>query len=358
MDFLDETGTRYQLTETSEAPAPAKKPVWPWVVGGLALVGGLVWMASSPRKANPIEPELKALIKKAKDPKTSFKQLGKLQEHPKVEVRRALLDNPNVCPTDEEGTLTTSLLEKLACEFPEEVTGHPLFVLHALVEPDEAMRRVTIKVVGRTKEVGLIETLLRSWGPDDWYVRRAVAQNPNTPLDTLRLLGNEATEPDWEVREAVARNPSTPLDTLRILGNKATESWWNVRAAVAENQSTPLDTLRTLGNEATESAWAVREAVARNPNTPLDTLRLLGNKATESEGWVRLTVASNPTTPPDVLRLLGNKKTEPVGTVRKAVAMNPHTPEDTLQRMSNAQTEPDEDVREAAMKALADRGLM
>ncbi len=59
MDFLDETGTRYQLTEAVEAPAAAQKaPVWPWVVGGLALAGGLAWMASSSHwKVNPIRGE-------------------------------------------------------------------------------------------------------------------------------------------------------------------------------------------------------------------------------------------------------------------------------------------------------------
>ena len=219
-------------------------------------------MASSPRKANPVSPELKALIKKAKDPKTSFKQLGKLQKHPEVEVRRALLDNPNLCPTNEDGKINTSLLETLAREFPEEVTAHPAFVLHALVEPDDEMLGVVIKVVRRTADVGLIETLLRTWGPDSLYVRKGVAVNPSTPLDVLRLLGNEVTESMWFVRAAVAENPNTPVDTLRILGNEATESSWLVRQAVAQNPSTPPDVLRLLGNKKTESVGYVRAAAA------------------------------------------------------------------------------------------------
>jgi len=79
-------------------------------------------------------------------------------------------------------------------------------------------------VVRRTADVGVIETLLRSWGPDSWRVRQAVARNPTTPLDLLRLLGNEATESEWRVRAAVAWNPNTPEDTLRLLGNPKTES--------------------------------------------------------------------------------------------------------------------------------------
>ncbi len=357
MEFVDETGARYQITEAVEASAPAKKPVWPWVVGGLAVAGGLVWMASSPRKANPVSPELKALIKKAKDPKTSFKQLGKLQKHSEVEVRRALLDNPNLVPTQDDGTLDTSLLQQLAKEFPEEVAVHPAFVLHALVEPDDEMKGVVVHVAQRTKEVGLIETLLRSWGPDDWYVREAVARNPTTPPDVLRSLGNEETESRVWVRKAVAENPSTPEDLLRSLGNEATESMGTVRQAVARNPNTPVDTLRSLGNEATEPHWRVRQAVAKNPSTPEDTLRTLGNEATESVWEVRQAVAENPNTPLDVLRLLGNEATESEWNVREAVAQNPSTPPDVLRALGNEETEDDWVVRRSAQEALAKRSL-
>jgi len=284
MEFLDASGTRYQLTEAVEAPAPAKKtPLWPWVLGGLVVAGGLVWMASSSssRKANPVNPGLKALIEKARDPTTSFHHLKSLQEHAEVDVRRAVLDNPNLCPTNEDGKLTTGLLWNLAQEFPEEVAAHPLFILHALIEPDEEILGVVIEVVRRTADVGLIETLLRSWGPHSWEVRESVAWNPHTPEDMLRILGNEATESKWYVRQAVARNPNTPPEVLRLLGNEATESTWRVREAVAQNPSTPLDTLRTLGNPATESNPLVREEVAGNSNTPKDVLRFLSNDATK-----------------------------------------------------------------------------
>jgi len=207
--------------------------------------------------------ELEALVAKARDPSTPFERLEVLVEHSEEDVRRAVLDNPNVCPTDEEGTLTTSLLETLAKSLPEEVAGHPLFVLHALVEPAEAMLGVVREVVRRTADAGLIEILLRTWGTDSWRVREAVARNPSTPPETLRLLGNEATESAWAVREAVARNPNTPIDTLRLLGNPATESVWEVRVAVAENPNTPVDVLRALGNEATESDGSVRDAAQK-----------------------------------------------------------------------------------------------
>jgi len=207
--------------------------------------------------------ELEALVQEARHPATPFERLKALVKHPEVEVRRALLDNPNVCPTDEDGTLDTSLLEALAEAFPEEVAEHPTFVLHALIEPDEAMEWVVEVVMERTKEVGLIETLFRTWGPHSWKVRVSVAKNPTTPEDALRLLGNETTESSWLVRRAVAQNPSTPEDALRLLGNSKTESVGDVRQAVAENRNTPPDVLRSLGNKKTEDDADVREAAMK-----------------------------------------------------------------------------------------------
>jgi len=93
------------------------------------------------------------------------------------------------------------------------------------------MGDVVVEVVQRTADVGLIEQVLRSWGPDSWGVRRSVAKNPTTPLNVLRTLGNEVTESDWYVRKAVTSNPNTPPDVLRTMGNPKTESNWEVRDA-------------------------------------------------------------------------------------------------------------------------------
>ncbi len=174
--------------------------------------------------------DLEALVAEARDPSTPFERLKELVEHPEEEVRRAVLDNPHVCPANEDGTLTTSLLWRLAKEFPEEIASHPLFALHALVGPAEDMVAVVMEVVRRTTDVGLIQHVLITCD-SDWYVRQSVAANPNTPLLLLRNLGNPTTEDETYVRRAVARNPSTPEDVLRLLGNEATESDWYVRDA-------------------------------------------------------------------------------------------------------------------------------
>ncbi len=206
--------------------------------------------------------DLTSLIEEAKSPKTPQNCLLELQKHPEAEVRRALLDNPNVCPTDEDGSLDTDLLQRLARDFSEEVANHPAFVLHVLIEPNEEMDVVVEVVMERTKNVDLIEHVLRTWGPSHWGVRLAIAENPNTPVDTLRALGNQATEPQWHVRKAVASNPSTPIDVLCVLGNGHKESNWKIRLVVVSNPRTSKEVLRTLCSKDNEFYFAVREAAA------------------------------------------------------------------------------------------------
>ena len=59
-----------------------------------------------------------------------------------------------------------------------------------------------------------------------------LAQNPNTPQETLSLL---ATDEDYYVRCGVAANPNTPQETLSLL---ATDGDYNVRWVVALNPNT------------------------------------------------------------------------------------------------------------------------
>jgi len=120
------------------------------------------------------------------------------------------------------------------------------------------MELVVVEEGKRTRDPGLIEQLLTSWGPNSWPLRRAIALNPNTPEHILRILGNHNTESNLAVLEEVARNQNTPVDLLRILGNEATESEWSVRQRVAENPNTPVDLLRLLSNEQTESNCLLR----------------------------------------------------------------------------------------------------
>ena len=60
-----------------------------------------------------------------------------------------------------------------------------------------------------------------------------LAENPNTPQETLSLL---ATDEDYYVRWAVAQNPNTPQETLSLL---ATDEYFYVRCGVAYNPNSP-----------------------------------------------------------------------------------------------------------------------
>lgn len=200
--------------------------------------------------------DLSQFISEARDPRTFLNRLWELFDHPEVEVRQALLQNPNLCTIMSDGTINTVLMAELAKEFPEEVAKHPLFMLQALIEPTTEMIFVAEEVLKNTSDVGLIQQLFKMYCAME-NMRIAVAKNKNTPVDILRCLGDKNTETSWRVRREIASNPSTPEDLLRALGNPENE---------------PVDTVR-------------REAYL-NPKTPVDILQLYSNKA-ESDSCVR-----------------------------------------------------------------------
>lgn len=72
-----------------------------------------------------------------------------------------------------------------------------------------------------------------------------------------------------DIRYAVAQNPQTPPETLAML---AEDSDNDVRCAVAANQNTPAETLALL---AEDKVWLIRCRVARHRNTPTEILALL-----------------------------------------------------------------------------------
>jgi len=299
--------------------------------------------------------ELDSLIAEARDPSTSFGRLWILSEYPDKEVRRSVIDNFNLCPLDKHGVLETTLLSKLATEFPEEVANHPIFVLHALVEPNDDMVWVVKEIVQRVGDMYILELLWNNWRNSTmWNIRESFGKNPCSSQEMLRILSNY--EDEWLVRRAVASNPKTSIDILRILGNEVFEKTWEVRRAVAENPNTPLDVLHVLGNHKTEQNMFVRIAVANNPYTQEETIRILGNSVTEPEWRVRSKVARNARTPIDIIFNLGNPNNEPDWNVRHALTENTNTPLDILRTLSSATTEPNESVRESAKTAIIQRG--
>ena len=182
------------------------------------------------------------------------------------------------------------------------------------------------------------------------YVRRRVAEHPNTRHDTLHAMH---TDRSFTVRTAVAKNPNTHPDNLHAMHN---DNYLEVRHAVAKNPNTRPDTLHgmhtdrnrdvkryvannrnthpdTLHAMHTDRSFTVRTDVAGNPNTRPDTLH---DMHTDDNRDVRAVVAYNPNTHLDILHTL---HTDDDWVVRHAVAKNPNTRHDTLHALSTDRVE-------------------
>ena len=71
----------------------------------------------------------------------------------------------------------------------------------------------SLELAKTTTDISLLEKL--SDDKDEW-VRKVIANNPNTPDYILEKLSDDK---DWYVRRSVANNPNTPpeLKTLMML---------------------------------------------------------------------------------------------------------------------------------------------
>ena len=138
---------------------------------------------------------------------------------------------------------------------------------------------------------------------------------PATPADTLAQLADD--EDEW-VRQAVAENPNTPADTLIDgLLQFANSSYTLLRETAAKHLNTPADILSILARDEDKS---VRRDVATespalqptpSPNSPTTKTngyakrsrriphpsRHLAQLADDEDGRVRWRVAGNPNTP-------------------------------------------------------------
>jgi hypothetical protein len=174
--------------------------------------------------------------------------------------------------------------------------------------------------------------LSRQYSP---AIKKAVAQNPNTPLSTLLLLAEKQPR-------AVLENPTLPLLLLEnpnllhglehraavvmlqarplpdwVARTIATHPDLGIRHDISGDEETPKVALETL---ALDSDRMVREFVAGNENTPAAALRLL---STDVEVEVRRNVAGNPSTPVVALIWLAKNKDKEV---RRNVESNGTTP--------------------------------
>jgi hypothetical protein len=145
----------------------------------------------------------------------------------------------------------------------------------------------------------------------DVHVRRAVAENPNTPPTTLSLLGAEFPREFLEnsaLPLVLLENPNLfeqiPRDTIERLLNKrelpsklledfAKNEDYHVRARVARHPSTPPSSLAELAKS--RSHHILRD-LAENPNTPTESLSEL---AEYPDHLLQNRVRTNPNTSPE-----------------------------------------------------------
>lgn len=195
-------------------------------------------------------------------------------------------------------------------------------------------------------------------------IRKAVAQNHNTPTNILEQL---ADDDSWSVRWKIALNPNTPIKTilknlardtsvlntigdlmskqhecaekdsiLDILAEESTSSLETIlqrliqkgkqtaRTFLASRVDLPTDLLIQL---AQTGEYQVREAVAKNPSTPVDSLAYLAN---DKQYKVRLAVAQNLNTSTLVLEEFAkNEENE----LRDKAMINPNFSKDSIQRI-------------------------
>jgi len=172
----------------------------------------------------------------AKDPQAKPDILEQLIRYDPVrEVRKAACQNPNT---------TTRVLE----EFGGFKTSSPITELLAEVNKHgggELWSSVALnpnapgKVLERLASLNTPESQLRNIPPQDREsvpffeerIRWAVAENPKTPANVLKVLSKDQ---EWRVRIRVAENRSTPMDILKILSQDENE---NVRKKVTANLS-------------------------------------------------------------------------------------------------------------------------
>ena len=175
-------------------------------------------------------------------------------------------------------------------------------------------------------------------------VRTAVAANPNTPPEALRLLAGSR----WPPGGKLAANPSSPPDVIESL---CTSEDLNVRAAAARHRACPTEALTRLAGDSEDG---VRAAAAGNPNClPQDLRRVVGGGGRDvsravaanpncpeemivgfarGDDWnLRLKAASNASCPPEVLCALS---VDEIAHVRVSAAANPSMPAEELDRLA------------------------
>lgn len=170
---------------------------------------------------------------------------------------------------------------------------------------------------------------------DDWRVRRNVGRNPSSSEGVLEMLSSRGQllldelaaqigiSADalvkyckgltWRILDALAWNPSTPRDMLRIL---AEHGFDRGERPAADHRREYLWLLELSAG----TGYADRMRAALDPSTPEDVLMALAH---DEESMVRRSVALNPAAPEGVFTLLAQGDDDD----RRCVAESPFAPE-------------------------------
>lgn len=258
----------------------------------------------------------------AANPTTHVKILEELAKDKDPYVHLQVAQNPNT-PTD----LAKNLLRTLATIREHKLGGHypvisnnpatPGWVLELLSERKENFVREAV-----AKHQWVSAELLAKLADDPCNgVRKAVAENKNTPLETLWKLTEYVT--DRHVQIQLATDPNTPIESvILLLNNKHCE---NIAAKHPSILNISVDTLQKL---ATSSKNSIRRYVALHPATPPEILRFLRNS---KDYAIPVYVAENQNTPKDLLDELAE---HPLISVRSSVAENQNAPKEALARLA------------------------
>lgn len=256
---------------------------------------------------------IEALLLASSDPGLSQKNIKLLCNHSNESVRRAILRHPKLGAGPSRFGL--SLLERLAKEFPEEVaTQNPSFCLHVLIDPSPHMRWVAKAVASNTTNVELIRSLLATFDPVD-SLQQEVLSNPHTPASILEWI-LDLDSKSWTNLSTLARNTACPAHLFERLYRFSGACCDIVRMSLALNPSLPLDIMRKLGDQKTEPDNNIRANVSRNVACAEDVLWILGCAATESCEEIRSQVALNPRAPRELLEHMADAEREPEQSVR------------------------------------------
>ena len=136
------------------------------------------------------------------------------------------------------------------------------------------------------------DTLVALASDESYYVRRQVAQNPNTPQWILELLVRAGATPDLRGKGDI--DPDLDSDSLRHLAE--TGPW--ARQLVVEHPNTSAEVLAALKDQ---PSVPMRLEIAAHPNADRTTLAAL---CCDIEGGIRARAAANPNCPADLLELL------------------------------------------------------